>query len=130
MKDDLISRQAAIDAVDSETVSTNPEHFKSSEKFIEFMDDTDITSFGKWQWANGFNTALVATTVQLKNLPSAERRGRWIKDKNLYKCTACNDLLTVAGWADCIPEKQIYTAFKYCPNCGAKMDEVEEWIKK
>ena len=72
---DLISRQAAIDVVDSETVSTNPEHFKSSEKFIEFMDDTDIASFGKWQWANGFNTALVATTVQLKNLPSAER---WI----------------------------------------------------
>ena len=45
-----ISRQAAIDAVDSETVSTNPEHFKSSEKFIKFMDDADIASFGKWQW--------------------------------------------------------------------------------
>lgn len=60
----------------------------------------------------------------LQTMPSAERRGRWIKDKNLYKCTACNDLLSVAGWADCIPEKQIYTAFKYCPNCGAKMDEV------
>ena len=54
------------------------------------------------------------------------RHGRWIKDKNLYKCTACNDLLSVAGWADCIPEKQIYTAFKYCPNCGARMDEVTE----
>ena len=50
------------------------------------------------------------------------RHGRWIKDKNLYKCTACNDLLTVAGWADSIPEKQIYKAFKYCPNCGARMD--------
>lgn len=70
--DDLISRQAAIDVVNSETVSTNPEHFKSSEKFIKFMDDTDIASFGKWQWANGFNTALVATTVQLKKLPSAQ----------------------------------------------------------
>ena len=69
---DTISRQAAIDAVDSETVSTNPEHFKSSEKFIKFMDDADIASFGKWQWANGFNTALTAARVQLKNLPSAE----------------------------------------------------------
>lgn len=58
--------------MDSETVSTNPEHFKSSEKFIKFMDDVDIASFGKWQWANGFNTALVATRVQLKQLPSAE----------------------------------------------------------
>lgn len=70
--DDLISRQDAIDAVDFETVSTNPEHFKSSEKFIKFMDDVDIASFGKWQWANGFNTALVATRVQLKKLPSAQ----------------------------------------------------------
>lgn len=70
--DDLISRQAAIDEVDSETVSTNPEHFKGSEKFIKFMDDADIASFGKWQWANGFNTALVATTIQLKKMPSAQ----------------------------------------------------------
>lgn len=73
--DDLISRQAAINIVDSETVSTNPEHFKSSEKFIKFMDDADIASFGKWQWANGFNTALVATKVQLKKLPSAQPEG-------------------------------------------------------
>lgn len=70
--DDLISRQAAIDKVDFETVSTNPDHFKSSEKFIKFMDDADIVSFGKWQWANGFNTALTATTIQLEKLPSAQ----------------------------------------------------------
>lgn len=72
MTDDLISRQAAIYAVDSETVSTNPEHFKSSQRFIKFMDDTEIASFGKWQWANGFNTALTAITIQLSNLPSAQ----------------------------------------------------------
>ena len=70
--DDLISRQQAIDAVDSETVSTNPEHFKSIEKFIKFMDDADIASFGKWQWANGFNTAVVAAKIQLEKLPSAQ----------------------------------------------------------
>ena len=68
----LIDEQAAIDAVDSETVSTNPEHFKSSEKFIKFMDDAEIASFGKWQWANGFNAAVVATKKQIKKLPSAQ----------------------------------------------------------
>lgn len=52
--------------------------------------------------------------------------GRWVNDGGLYKCTACNDLLTVAGWASCIPEKQIYKVFKYCPNCGAAMNEVTE----
>ena len=70
--DSLISRQAAIDVVDSETVSTNPKHFRSSERFNKFMDDADIASFGKWKWAKGFNAALVATTIQLKKLPSAQ----------------------------------------------------------
>ncbi len=69
---DLIRRDDAIDAVDSEIVSTNPEHFKSSEKFVKFMDDPDIASFGKWMSANGFNTAVVAATIQLKKLPPAE----------------------------------------------------------
>ena len=97
--DDTISRQAAIDVVDSETVSTNPDHFKSSEKFIEFMDDADIASFGKWQWANGFNTALVATKVQLKKLPSAQPDGiplEWI-DKHLEWLDNCdNDFAQLA----------------------------------
>ncbi len=69
---DTISRTQAIDAMDSEIVSTNPEHFKSSEKFIKFMDDAEIASFGKWQWANGFNTGVVAARIQLKKLPSAQ----------------------------------------------------------
>ena len=36
------------------------------------MDDADIASFGEWQWANGFNTAVVAAKIQLEKLPSAE----------------------------------------------------------
>ena len=46
---DLINRQDAIDLTYAETVNTNPEHFKSSEKFIGFMDDIDISDFGRWQ---------------------------------------------------------------------------------
>lgn len=73
--DDLIKRQDAIESMNSETVSTNPKHFKSSEKFIKFIDDSDIASFGEWQWANGFNTALVAARIQLEKLPFAQQ---WI----------------------------------------------------
>ena len=51
--------------------------------------------------------------------------GHWIKDNGIYKCTACNSLCTVAGWADCIPEKQMYKVFRFCPYCGAKMDEMK-----
>ena len=51
--------------------------------------------------------------------------GKWIKDGEayaLYKCSVCNDLCTVAGYANCIPVEQMYKVFKFCPHCGARMD--------
>lgn len=95
---DYISRQVAIDEVDSETVSTNPEHFKSSEKFIKFMDDDDIASFGKWQWANGFNTALVATKVQLKKLPPAQSEYKPVTAEDFAKIMSENTKYDFVTW--------------------------------
>ena len=123
----LIDQQVAIDAVDSETVSTNPEHFKSSEKFIKFMDDADIASFGKWQWANGFNTAVVAAKIQLEKLPSAQsqrKKGRWLPDNNCYyktryMCSECK----LPFHVDTIMMKP---SWRFCPNCGARMDGENE----
>lgn len=123
---DTISRQAAIDAVDSETVSTNPEHFKSSEKFIKFMGDADIASFGEWQWANGFNTAVVASKIQLQKLPSAEpvrMKGRWetdsygAMDDGEYLVTRCS----VCGTA-----YEYGHDDRYCGFCGTEMSEGDE----
>ena len=69
--DDLISRQAAIDIERNATVDTNPSHFEAHQKFTQFMDDEEVSSFGRWQWSNGFNTALTAVGIDLKKLPSA-----------------------------------------------------------
>ena len=69
---DCVKRQQAIDAVNAATVITNPEHFKGHEKFTGFMEDEDISSFGKWERANGFNTALVETRILLGKLPYAQ----------------------------------------------------------
>ena len=69
--DDVISRQAAIDIERNATVDTNPSHFEAHQKFTQFMDDAEISSFGRWQWSNGFNTALTAVGIDLKKLPSA-----------------------------------------------------------
>ena len=66
---DLISRQAAIDIERNATVDTNPMHFEAHQKFTQFMDDAEISSFGRWQWSNGFNTALTAVGIDLKKLP-------------------------------------------------------------
>jgi hypothetical protein len=69
---DLISRAEAIDIERNATVDTNPSHFEAHQKFTQFMDDAEISSFGKWQWSNGFNTALTAVGIDLKKLPSAQ----------------------------------------------------------
>ena len=84
---DSISRQAAIDVTDRETVSTNPDDFIYHEKFIDFMNDDEVSSFGEWQWSNGFNTALVAVKIGLEKLPSAQpeyRLDEWCTDCKEY----------------------------------------------
>ena len=69
---DIIYKSDAIDIGRRATVDTNPSHFDSHQKFEQFMDDAEISSFGRWQWANGFNTALTAISIDLKQFPSAE----------------------------------------------------------
>lgn len=77
--------------------------------------------------AFGAKPAVHAQAVNILNgMPSAEKTGKWVKDNNLYRCTACNNLCAVAGWANSIPEEQMYKAFKYCPNCGARMVDDNE----
>ena len=62
------------------TVSTNPYEHKYHDKFIQFMDDPEISDFGRWQHSNGFNTALVAVKCDLDKVPSVTPKPeqRWI----------------------------------------------------
>lgn len=51
----------------------------------------------------------------IQNIPAADVapvvHGRWREmDKGYYVCSACNTFITVNY------------GYKYCPNCGAKMD--------
>ena len=72
---DLISRAEAMDASEKFIKDCNPDHFVGHQKFIEYMDNAEIGSFGKWQFANGFNMGLTAVEVAIKKLPSAQQ---WI----------------------------------------------------
>ena len=93
---DLISRQAAIETLDGEFNITGRENAETIRDYI-----------------NGVNK-------KLRELPSAERRGRWefnIDDEEWsldvpFKCTQCGE------W------NGIETP--YCPHCGAKMDGEEK----
>lgn len=76
--DDLISRQAAIDALNAEGITKNMRAHR-----------------------------------RILSLPSAERHGRWINCGWSIKCSICDYDMP-------------FSVRNYCPNCGAKMDEVEE----
>lgn len=92
MNDDTISRQAAIEALDGEFNITGRENAETIRDYV-----------------NGVNK-------KLRELPSAERRGRWkfnIDDKwwswdKPYMCDQCGE------WVEKV--------FKFCPNCGARME--------
>ena len=86
--DDLISRQAAIDAI------------------CEHGTDLERRGITVLSVANHKQ----ATVDLLENLPSAERRGKWIETLMGWRCSVCG-------------EEQDYSVhFKHCPNCGARME--------
>lgn len=93
---DLISRQAAIDAPEKFIKDCNPEHFVGHQKFIEYMDNAEIGSFGNWQFANGFNMGLTAAEVAIKKLPSAQpeiircKDCKWWSNDEYRECSSPN----------------------------------------
>ena len=54
-------------------------------------------------------------------IPSAERRGKWVVDDEYIDCSACQK----EKWSR-VPYEDLVKRFRYCPNCGAKMDERRE----
>lgn len=100
MDDDTISRQAAIDALF---------------ELYEYQRDIDPT-----EAADLVRQGIYLAEKKIEQLPSAERRGRWIdgnegKWNTVYcpKCSVCHT-----------PFYGIETArYHYCPNCGARMED-------
>lgn len=62
--------------------------------------------------------------INLQTTIDAEpiRYGKWVNDKGLYKCSLCNELW-LHWWAIVVPPERMYKEMKYCPYCGAKMNE-------
>lgn len=67
---DAVPRTSIEYICQKNTVSTNPDEHKYHDKFIQFMDDPEISDFGRWQFSNGFNSALVAVEYDLCKVPS------------------------------------------------------------
>ena len=77
--EDAVPRASVEYICRKNTVSTNPYEHKYHDKFIQFMDDPEISDFGRWQHSNGFNTALVAVKCDLDKVPSVTpKQPGWI----------------------------------------------------
>lgn len=77
--EDTVPRTSVEYICRKNTVSTNPYEHKYHDKFIQFMDDPEISDFGRWQHSNGFNTALVAVKCDLDKVPSVTpKQPGWI----------------------------------------------------
>lgn len=102
--DDLISRQAAI-------------------RFIR--DKVSLSLFMKRSVDKADKACMELCEMLDKDLPSAERHGRWIKKyRGNYLCSVCGAWYrTTDDYGNIIDGEM--TA-NYCESCGAKMDEVEE----
>lgn len=80
--EDAVPRTSVEYICRKNTVSTNPYEHKYHDKFIQFMDDPEISDFGRWQHSNGFNTALVAVGCDLDKVPSVTpKQPGWIPCK-------------------------------------------------
>lgn len=121
---DAIPRSAVEYICRKETVSTNPDDFAHNEMFIRYLDHDAISSFGRWQWANGFNTALVAVKCGLDKIPTIEperKKGTWMcygedgfpneSDVYFWQCDQCFKM----------QRGRRSTPMAFCPECGADM---------
>lgn len=103
---DLISRQAAIDAFNLPIYNIKGK--ENAERVVEYLE---------------------AVLQRIKKLPSAEpdrRRGRWefVEDEDwvggeYYRCSAC-------GWGYSCKMYHEPDEFEHCPHCGAEMGPGKE----
>lgn len=98
MRSDLISRQAAIDAIES--------HIRTAEEPYQLTRADEI-----------LNHAFEISASCVYNLPSAEReKGEWVDDVAYYDEQGCPCIVT-----RCNRCGGVGAISNFCPNCGADM---------
>ena len=105
MKDDLISRQAAIDALN--------EYFAR------------IGKLKRRGLTKGEKAISLDTVGAIKTLPSAQperKTGKWIEGNDSNRISG---VCSVCGWESHLYEDDV-AGMNFCPNCGAKMEGVKE----
>lgn len=98
--------------------------------------DADEILYGLFQneeepYCRGWNDALRAAADTATADVAEVKRGRWIDDYDVHigympRCSVCGKKILYAVSFDLTGQKY---QMNYCPNCGSKMDEVEDETK-
>lgn len=90
---------------------------------MQIMIDIDEDAYNTLKSYTG---NLTYSEYLIKNGTPQPKTGHWIKygiprcEEQHYQCTHCNYYINFGKWGE------LYTKeFKYCPNCGAKMESEE-----
>lgn len=104
---DLISRQAAIEAVKKNTFR------------LTFAEEQNCEGHVSWSAEAVYSDVMEGALLDLPSAQPERKRGEWILAEDGWYCSVCE----LYPPFDCDPEEK---GIPYCPNCGAKMDEEKE----
>ena len=59
----------------------------------------------------------------IKNGVTVQKHGRWVKESNEAYSDACEAYITWTTYLCSECDIELMSSFKYCPNCGCRMDK-------
>ena len=101
MKNDMISREAAIDAI------------VNSVSEIGLHDNSEVARYG----ATFRQHEIIDIIEGLPSTQPERKKGWWLTSDDMYETGICS----VCGHDSQEPVSYTITMYKYCPNCGADM---------
>ena len=98
MGEDLISRQAAIDALGERPIAWD-----------EWTDEYELGQRKQWD----------SDKLAIETVPSAQKTGKWLRER---LASTTGGTYTIVRCSACMGDMPFEWPAKYCPHCGARME--------
>jgi NADH pyrophosphatase NudC (nudix superfamily) len=121
--DGLVYVGRSMMMISAHTVEGEP--MSDFEKLINASDLIEWVMETFPDWCVGAVRSIVDHVEAMPSAQPERKKGKWINDKGLYKCSVCNELWC-DWWASCVSIERMNKNMPYCPKCGARMQKGEE----